>query len=519
MQRSIDWEALATVRRLAYQNTRRCSDAVALSSHSFFHALQLLPEDQRALSVTDCALPCILHSSIRVLYDENPSEDVEEWCYLSDNRAYDEVFEKLMNSIGRCHVDAQRIPQYREHGGYLFNGKKKPATLPVGSRVAVRFQVQNPLDEEVVCEKVRLLTSAETSVEHTATEFVLKPCEVKEVCVVTRLVKEGEVEITGVSFTLHAPNDTHTLRVDQSLHPRGLRLNQTAEQRRQRVYGEENCLCLRVEPNRLRARCVLESVPPSFFSELVALPLTIENRGTSPLTSVFLFTDNYHWFVEQRDRQAVIALTNNLQHSPSLDFAQVYALLKPGEALQPGATLSVASYLHLPEGNGCGFLREEGSRVLYSLRCVLLLGGEGSEWRLVRVKRDIEVKPLLSTECSVILDNQDVLFFKAVAENVAEEEIEEITVFPKSGRLCVAVLLVSVLSYCAGGASITDGCVSGNNERDDRGHRAAFTPRWEEHVRARSLGSAVCALHGFHRALQHTGDAIVSNEWEVDACV
>ena len=238
-------------------------------------------------------------------------------------------------------------------------------------------------------------------------------------------------------------------------------------------------------------------MPPSFFSELVALPLTIENRGTSPLTSVVHFTDNYHWFVEQRDRQAVIALTNNLQHSPSLDFAQVYALLKPGEALQPGATLSVASYLHLPEGNGCGFLREEGSRVLYSLRCVLLLGGEGSEWRLVRVKRDIEVKPLLSTECSVILDNQDVLFFKAVAENVAEEEIEEITVFPKSGRLCV----------------------SGNNERDDRGHRAAFTPRWEEHVRARSLGSAVCALHGFHRALQHTGDAIVSNEWEVDACV
>ena len=134
-------------------------------------------------------------------------------------------------------------------------------------------------------------------------------------------------------------------------------------------------------------------------------------------------------------------------------------------------------------------------------RCDVCYCLEASEWRLVRVKRDIEVKPLLSTECSVILDNQDVLFFKAVAENVAEEEIEEITVFPKLGRLCVAVLLVSVLSYCAGGASITDGCVSGNNERDDRRHRAAFTSRWEEHVRARFVGSAVRVLHGFHRAL------------------
>lgn len=48
--------------------------------------------------------------------------------------------------------------------------------------------------------------------------------------------------------------------------------------------------------------------------------------------------------------------------------------------------------------------------------------------RMVRVRREVELKPLLDTKCSVVLDRKDVLFFKVVAENVAEEEIEEISV-------------------------------------------------------------------------------------------
>ena len=44
------------------------------------------------------------------------------------------------------------------------------------------------------------------------------------------------------------------------------------------------------------------------------------------------------------------------------------------------------------------------------------------------MRREVELKPLLDTRCSVVMDREDMLFFKVVAENVAEEEIEEISV-------------------------------------------------------------------------------------------
>ena len=115
----------------------------------------------------------------------------------------------------------------------------------------------------------------------------------------------------------------------------------------------------------------------------------------------------------------------------------MYSLLRPGQTLAPGETITVPTYLHLPEGNGCAFLREEGPHTFYSLQCVLLLGATtitdnsnatDNTWRMVRVRREVELKPLLDTKCSVVLDRKDVLFFKVVAENVAEEEIEEISV-------------------------------------------------------------------------------------------
>ena len=226
--------------------------------------------------------------------------------------------------------------------------------------------------------------------------------------------------------------------VRQALRARGRRLNQTAEQRRRCVYGEESCLCLRVQKEAVRASCELQSLKPAFFfSELAALPLSLTNRGTAPLTAAFLLTNNYHWFVAQQDAQAVAALTNSQQALPATDFAQVYSLLRPGQTLAPGESITVPTYLHLPEGNGCAFLREEGPHTFYSLQCVLLLGATtitdnsnatDNTWRMVRVRREVELKPLLDTKCSVVLDRKDVLFFKVVAENVAEEEIEEISV-------------------------------------------------------------------------------------------
>lgn len=433
----------------------------AASHASFFASLHLFPAERFPLRLTDCSLPLILPHSLRVQYDENAQPDRAFWPFLTDAPDDEDAFAPILSSLARCRLDATRIPQFYEHSPYGFTGKKPQPVLPLGARVAVRLTLRNPLQETLVCEKAVLIATGAQAEE---TQFELAPQAEQEVCFLLTMAQEGECHITAVEFTLRGGdsgeggesgeggdsveggeggNDASKVErvvVRQALRARGRRLNQTAEQRRRCVYGEESCLCLRVRKEAVRASCELQGLKPAFFfSELAALPLSLTNRGTAPLTAAFLLTNNYHWFVAQQDAQAVAALTNSQQALPATDFAQVYSLLRPGQTLAPGETITVPTYLHLPEGNGCAFLREEGPHTFYSLQCVLLLGATttaitdntsntDNTWRMVRVRREVELKPLLDTKCSVVLDRKDVLFFKVVAENVAEEEIEEISV-------------------------------------------------------------------------------------------
>ena len=426
----------------------------AASHASFFASLHLFPAERFPLHLTDCSLPLLLPHSLRVQYDENAHPDRAFWSFLSDAPDDEDAFAPILGSLARCRLDAARIPQFYEHSPYGFAGKKPQPVLPLGARVAVRLTLRNPLQETLVCERAVLIASGAQAEE---TQFKLAPQAEQEVCFLLTLAQEGECHITAVEFTLRGveggddggveggdegggddANKAERVVVRQALRARGRRLNQTAEQRHRCVYGEESCLCLRVQKEAVRASCELQGLKPAFFfSELAALPLSLTNRGTAPLTAAFLLTNNYHWFVAQQDAQAVAALTNSQQALPATDFAQVYSLLRPGQTLAPGETITVPTYLHLPEGNGCAFLREEGPHTFYSLQCVLLLGATtitdnsnatDNTWRMVRVRREVELKPLLDTKCSVVLDRKDVLFFKVVAENVAEEEIEEISV-------------------------------------------------------------------------------------------
>ena len=416
----VDWDALARVQRLAFSPQHPAVRATLFSSLHFF------PADRFPLQLTDCALPFILPHSLRVQYDENATADPASWPFLSDAPDAEDAFAPLLSSLARCRLRAAAIPQFYEHSPYGFGGKKPQPILPLGARVAVRLTLRNPLQEALVCERAVLIATAARAEEEA---FELAPLEERAVRLLLTVTQEGECAITGVEFTMRAAGGTERVVVTQALQARGRRLNQTAEQRRRCVYGEESCLRLRVRTEGIRACCELKELKPAvFFSELVALPLTVQNRGTEPIVAVFLLTNNYHWFVSQQDPHAVATLTNSQQALPATDFAQVYSLLRRGQTLAPGETLTAPTYLHLPEGNGCAFLREEGSHTFYSLQCVVLLGGADGSWRMVRMRREVELKPLLDTRCSVVMDREDMLFFKVVAENVAEEEIEEISV-------------------------------------------------------------------------------------------
>lgn len=92
------------------------------------------------------------------------------------------------------------------------------------------------------------------------------------------------------------------------------------------------------------------------------------------------------------------------------------------QSLQPGVSLTVSSYLHLPE------VDSSPAGIDFPLRFVLVAHDDAGTAGVVRIRRNLLVKPLL--RCSgefVECGNRS--YFRSVVENVEEEqEVEELVV-------------------------------------------------------------------------------------------
>ena len=149
------------------------------------------------------------------------------------------------------------------------------------------------------------------------------------------------------------------------------------------------------------------------------MPIVIhlENRGDEPLSQILLFTDNYHWFIDQ-----------HVTPDQSTDSILSYSLLPNSVSLNPGESQSVSSYLHLPESEDASFLHENKGDWEYDLRFVLLARDGSENWRMVRESLQIPLRRLV--RCSGgLVETPEQTWYRCVTENLDEElELEEVVV-------------------------------------------------------------------------------------------
>lgn len=387
----------------------------------FFKPVANIPADFFPIDA-QIAVPFIRSTSVR--YQENRGEeDPAKWPHLSDNREEDARFAAILSRIVRSHVTGAKIPQFHEDDGYNRKGEKRETVVSIGQKIAVEIEVQNPLNEVLNCPKVEV--GVRGNVETEAVSLELGPMERKVLTLVVVPLEAGDIDITEIRFCVETGSQNRQITVKQALSLPGIRLNKTLEQRQNNLRGNDTALHMHVvsQDGALGVR-LGEFHDFHFLSELLKLPIYLTNRGTSPISEVILLTNNYHWFPHQMNRTVCDALFA-LGTSSEADATQCYSLLKEGETLQPGVSLEVGSFIHFPESEENEFVHGG----MYELKGVFLFVTCEGHWRMVRLHQNIPMKRLLHCKELKIAVNEGVSFYKAIVENVSDEQkIDRISV-------------------------------------------------------------------------------------------
>lgn len=206
---------------------------------SFSSFLQARESLSNTFSYTDLCIPFILPSSIKLQYQENLADEmIQSWSYLSDNREYEDAYAPLIEAISKSSINSRGIPQFNECCSYSMNETKGNSYIQVHQKIAVSFQVQNPLNEKLSILEMKLLSSMnEEMMEVSKEKLELLPFEQKTVSLTISSKQTSSFTITGVSFLL-----SNQITLSQPLKLPPYRLNTTMKQRRNLTYGVNNRL-------------------------------------------------------------------------------------------------------------------------------------------------------------------------------------------------------------------------------------------------------------------------------------
>ena len=140
---------------------------------SFSTFLQARNSLSNSFSYTDLCIPFILPSSIKLQYQENFGDEIiQSWAYLSDNREYEDAYAPLIEAISKSSINSRGIPQFNDCCSYSINETKGNSCIQINQKLAVSFQVQNPLNEELSILEMKLLSSMnEEMMEDIANKF------------------------------------------------------------------------------------------------------------------------------------------------------------------------------------------------------------------------------------------------------------------------------------------------------------------------------------------------------------
>ena len=488
-------------------------------------------------SYENLTIPYLRPSSIHVRYQENRGElDPAQWPFLSTNTLEDDRFGVLLTSIGyQHHSVAPQIPQWHEPGLPGGGTPRVHCRVEIGQPVCVECVIQNPLNEPVICSNVHLVSVAvgngngngnsSSGIDHcgenyngsvnsdgqmgmvtlrddqqkevnacmkmSEIEFLLNPLESRTLQLMAVPTHAGTVRLAAVQFSIQPTPSSSTTTTStspsttkaspivftQPLTLRGKRLQRTLEQRKQITYSEDNALTLHLIESAVAVAVKLEGVKRRhFFSELVPVDILVKNCGNRPLTRVVMMTDNFHWFVNTANMERPLTQSPTGMPATSDSVITFELLSENDQPLLPGATLTVSSFIHLPESEGSAFLlsssqyeaiskgkqgnRENGHEwiekgmgmglsksgydcennddnnddnleleedpsedsqdqpVAYYDLHYILLASDGEQTRMVRDGMFIPLSPLL--KCStMVMESEEKMLVRCVAENLA----------------------------------------------------------------------------------------------------
>ena len=242
----------------------------------------------------------------------------------------------------------------------------------------------------------------------------LAPLQSKRIRILVTPTRTGSFTLHTLHFSLQLQSSPTIFTSSHPMKLPGRRLNSTLEQRLKPTYSRDSPISLLVSQNPVQLAVHLDGIQSLQYSaELLALSLQVENRGNRPITQLQLFTDTNRWYFG-RDHP--------IDETPGLHSDSAVGVSLLSQSLQPGVSLTVSSYLHLPE------VDSSPAGIDFPLRFVLVAHDDAGTAGVVRIRRNLFVKPLL--RCSgefVECGNRS--YFRSVVENVEEEqEVEELVV-------------------------------------------------------------------------------------------
>lgn len=242
----------------------------------------------------------------------------------------------------------------------------------------------------------------------------LAPLQSKRIRILVTPTRTGSFTLHTLHFSLQLQSSPTIFTSSHPMKLPGRRLNSTLEQRLKPTYSRDSPISLLVSQNPVQLAVHLDGIQSLQYSaELLALSLQVENRGNRPITQLQLFTDTNRWYFG-RDHP--------IDETPGLHSDSAVGVSLLSQSLQPGVSLTVSSYLHLPE------IDSSPAGIDFPLRFVLVAHDDAGTAGVVRIRRNLLVKPLL--RCSgefVECGNRS--YFRSVVENVEEEqEVEELVV-------------------------------------------------------------------------------------------
>lgn len=340
----------------------------------------------------------VVNESVNGLVSGSMSESVNESIGQSMGQSMGQsINESIGHSIGQS-IDPSINPSINNHS--IINPiNNKPHNEPPNESL---HQPHNPFTNQIPP------FTAISSPIH------LAPLQSKRIRILVTPTRTGSFTLHTLHFSLQLQSSPTIFTSSHPMKLPGRRLNSTLEQRLKPTYSRDSPISLLVSQNPVQLAVHLDGIQSLQYSaELLALSLQVENRGNRPITQLQLFTDTNRWYFG-RDHP--------IDETPGLHSDSAVGVSLLSQSLQPGVSLTVSSYLHLPE------VDSSPAGIDFPLRFVLVAHDDAGTAGVVRIRRNLLVKPLL--RCSgefVECGNRS--YFRSVVENVEEEqEVEELVV-------------------------------------------------------------------------------------------